>query len=908
MVSEETTNKLKNELVEIVKKPLTDKARINAYNAKYRKWVRIPDLRNEGVNRQFLDNLWAEVTEEFGAEDDAEQKREVERLYNNRIKKFFNYDGSALTLDELSDADFNPGRVTLNKKNLRKDWAEQRALILGWTSELNILPYLAQNVTNNLIEVVDSVDNQLAREIDADELETLELLPQELIKGIRNIRLKENRDKMYDYWERISKLHPKLITAIQELQQAVRDGGESEVADLILQLPNQAVMGGSKPSARGKIADAFEQPKRMEGESEEDFKTRTEMPKRRITPSDAAFLPNYIQEVPAKEVQIFSKGQRFMDWIATIIIGYEIKNKIKGPKLGQKSRDYSDLTGASKRQRTPRMRTSQGSDPDPKRGDWSIHGETVDDKYNPLSSLGPQIVGPRESADMPKPDTINEKIRLPHHVVSEGERKDATSSWEYLDPIFWDSLNDGLDIVIRDFEIDDAKEFVENAITMARNRKMPANEKKLKSKLIRLEKEALKTKGVQDKFHIPLTDWVKDNYKELTGDVDEVNEYTAIFFKKLADIMLLARGQERVQMERNYPLPPKDANTKTPLHSPPADQYSHGKPKPMGLRRTRTQAGRKATKRTDFGSADIQNAIDKVMKLVDAYYFVPILGKSTLFIDQIIPHFSHEMSGDYDFSTLGLLFSNNPAAKQSASIGPNLEANFNYSDLLLISQNLQAEISVENQPDTNAYVEVLEELAQSLKNWSGEERRAAQFASDQLRKYLQGKDEVDALSQYKILGVNANVLFAEWSQGRKENDSIILDIRSWLQGPRFNALVKQREDMGINVTKLTNVAKDILEATSPSKLNNISDIGKSLLLAHDVVRKMQGKEISYGSLSVNSLNDMDYLITKMENKYKVDITTNDVLNIVYSNDSLQSISNNHGLSQDIVYEIKGLCR
>ena len=93
MVSEETTNKLKNELVEIVKKPLTDKARINAYNAKYRKWVRIPDLRNEGVNRQFLDNLWAEVTEEFGAEDDAEQKREVERLYNNRIKKFFNYDG-----------------------------------------------------------------------------------------------------------------------------------------------------------------------------------------------------------------------------------------------------------------------------------------------------------------------------------------------------------------------------------------------------------------------------------------------------------------------------------------------------------------------------------------------------------------------------------------------------------------------------------------------------------------------------------------------------------------------------------------------------------------------------------------------------------------------------------------------
>jgi hypothetical protein len=889
MVSEETTNKLKNELIQIVNKPLTDKARRKAYNDKFRQWVRVPDLTKEGVDRQFLDNLWAQVNEEFGAEDDAEQKREVERLYNNRVKKFFNYDGSALTLNELSDADFNPQRVTLNKKNLRKDWAEQRALILGWTSELNVLPYLAQNVADNLTEVVESVDNQLAREIDADELETLELLPQELIKGIRNIRLSENRDKMYDYWERISKLHPKLITAIQELQQAVRDGGESEVADLILQLPNQAVIGGSKPLPKDRTSEAFEQEKRMEGESEEDFKTRTEMPKRRITPSEAAFLPNYIQEVPAKEVQIFSKGQRLADWIATIIIGYEVKHKIQGPKLGQRSRDYDNLTDASKRRRgAPKTRELESV---PK-----------------SKQITPEKLPSQEEWGSARIQTHTETERLPHHVVSEGERKDATSSWEYLDPIFWDSLNDGLDIVIRDFEVDDARKFVENAITMARNRKMPDNEKKLKSKLIRLEKEALKTKGVQDKFHIPLTDWVKDNYSELTDDVEEVNEYTAIFFKKLADIMLLARGQERVQMERNYPLPPKDADTKTPLHSPPADQYSHGKPKPMGLRRTRAQAGRKATKRENFGSADIQNAIDKVMKLVDAYYFVPILGKSTLFIDQIVPHFSHEMSGDYDFSTLGMLFSNNPAAKQSASIGPNLEANFNYSDLLLIAQNLKAETSVENQPDTNAYVEVLEELAQSLANWSGEERRAAQFASDQLHKYLQGKDELDTLSQYKILDTNANVLFAEWSQGRKENDSIILDIRSWLKGPRFNSLVKQREDMGINTTKLTTVAKDILEATSPDKLNNISDIGKSLLLAHDVVRKMQGKEISYGNLSVNNLNDMDYLITKMENKYKVDITTNDVLNIVYSNDSLQSISNNHGLSQDVVYEIKGLCR
>jgi len=71
---------------------------------------------------------------------------------------------------------------------------------------------------------------------------------------------------------------------------------------------------------------------------------------------------------------------------------------------------------------------------------------------------------------------------------------------------------------------------------------------------------------------------------------------------------------------------------------------------------------------------------------------------------------------------------------------------------------------------------------------------------------------------------------------------------------------------------------------------------------------MKDKEIVYAKLSTNDLDAMNYIITKMENKYKVDVNATDVIGIVYSPNSFKSLSNNYGLSEDVIYEIKGLCR
>jgi len=114
--------------------------------------------------------------------------------------------------------------------------------------------------------------------------------------------------------------------------------------------------------------------------------------------------------------------------------------------------------------------------------------------------------------------------------------------------------------------------------------------------------------------------------------------------------------------------------------------------------------------------------------------------------------------------------------------------------------------------------------------------------------------------------------------------------------------------MGVNVDKFTSAKDTILESTDQDTLNNIPELLEKMLEVHDLVRKMKGEDIIYNRLSINNIDAMDYAITKMETKYNLDITANDVINIVYSDKSFKNISTNYGFSEDIVYEIKGMFR
>ena len=162
------------------------------------------------------------------------------------------------------------------------------------------------------------------------------------------------------------------------------------------------------------------------------------------------------------------------------------------------------------------------------------------------------------------------------------------------------------------------------------------------------------------------------------------------------------KGQERLQMDTNYPEAGKEAGAKTPLSASPAKPGDWGKkPKGPGLKRLRAQGGREAVERTDFGSEEIADKLVELMEVVDKYYFVPILGKSSLFIDGEVPNFSDDLEGNYNFNALAMTFSNNPIARKSAGIGAKLQANFNLEDLEIVATNLKSEITAEKNPNTN---------------------------------------------------------------------------------------------------------------------------------------------------------------------------------------------------------------
>jgi hypothetical protein len=836
MVSDETKEIIVEKFTEIVNKPLTERGMRSAFQRTAQKYLKNMEWRDEGVDLPYLEELWAQILEESEQKGDTEVKA-FERQFNSKIKPFFKYNNKSLNLSDLFDTNFDAEAVTLNPNKIEGDWDEVKSDLDAWIRQQVGAEKIPEKAEKNLMLILEVVDDQIAREISDEELKTIELLPQELVKGIRNIRLTANREIMYKYWEKISKYHEELQDAIRNLQIEVRDGGESPVKDLILQLPGD--------------------------------------------------IPNYIQEVPSKSFPMMKIGQRLMDWVATMLIAYEEEHRVKGPQLPKQSRNYPNLTTASKRRRgAPKTTfTEPIGERDKKHAKGFFHRETE---------------------------------RQPHHKLTQDELNEATAELEFVDPILFDSLQDGLPLAVKTHDLNDAEEFINNVSIMLQKRGLTDMERGLKTKLARIKKEAIKT-DPGDKYYIPMTNWVMDNYPELGDNVAQVEKKTSTFFKLLGDIKLEIKGQERMQMDVSYPPAGKEAGAKTPLSASPAKPGDWGKkPKGPGLKRLRAHGGREAVERTDFGSEDVADKLTELMEIVDKYYFVPILGKSSLFIDRELPNFSDDLEGNYNFNTLAMAFSNNPVAKKSAGIGSRLEANFNLEDLEIIALNLKAEITSEKEPDTNVYVKVLTRLAKSLTEWSEEKERSGQFCADQLHRYLMGKEEENTINEYQINGDNAKVLYDGWlgkksdEDGEEDSiagsDSIILDLREWLEGDRFNSLIKQFEDMGVNVTKYNNAKDTILESTDQDTLNNIPELLEKMLEVHDVIRKMKGQDIIYDKLSINNIDAMDYVITKMENKHKLDITANDVLNIVYSDKSFKNISTNYGFSENIVYEIKGMFR
>lgn len=95
-----------------------------------------------------------------------------------------------------------------------------------------------------------------------------------------------------------------------------------------------------------------------------------------------------------------------------------------------------------------------------------------------------------------------------------------------------------------------------------------------------------------------------------------------------------------------------------------------------------------------------------------------------------------------------------------------------------------------------------------------------------------------------------------------------------------------------------------------AKLENFFNRGQNvplvltkMLLAHDEIRKMLGKDVVYGFYNLE-YNDIDEFILKIHDENKLDLSHMEVTDIVKSYDSHENISKEYGISSDEVYLIK----
>ena len=102
-----------------------------------------------------------------------------------------------------------------------------------------------------------------------------------------------------------------------------------------------------------------------------------------------------------------------------------------------------------------------------------------------------------------------------------------------------------------------------------------------------------------------------------------------------------------------------------------------------------------------------------------------------------------------------------------------------------------------------------------------------------------------------------------------------------------------------------------LQATSKSSKHperNIKKAEKTLLLAHDAIRKMNNKPIYESYLDLEDIEHMDIIVTKIEKEHKMDITAIEIDSIVKSVSSYESLAKNFGVNEDVIYTVKAMFR
>jgi len=520
--------------------------------------------------------------------------------------------------------------------------------------------------------------------------------------------------------------------------------------------------------------------------------------------------------------------------------------------------------------------------------------------------------------NMRQGDLLNESTKDLEDIMTEG----------YVDPILWWVINeelldipvimvDGFNKEWRDFasqgnysELD--TEDVEGKLSQVISKlKKDSPEAE---KAIKVLNELSEVAGDKvDVAYLPAAAWLKEINSNLFNTMDKIEKQTSEFFQKLNGIFIEGEGQFPVSMTSTHP------KHRGRHGGSPATFYAkrglYPVPDAKGLKRPRAQSYVPSKPRT-FKNEKLNDASKVLFKALKDYYWVPLGRSGNHFIEGQKPKFSGDIQGEFPYRLFKFTFGNTPEIRAQKTILSGSADNIKSHTLRKIKDYLTSSTSEKITNGVQNYIVVVEQVVRQLdKIFTDAEDKESNkiWGAGKIGRALKrslSEITLDELEYFKEPLLPLYEKYENIMEKGGEEELPIYSLRTLLMDNNLQNILRSKERFmqKKEFETMIQLVKDIIELTDPERVNSSDEIGKAILKVHDSIRKMENKVVIYDTLYLNDINTTDYIITKMEKEFKLDITSLEINDIVKSCDSFENLSKRFGVGKEVIYVIKGLCR
>ena len=437
-----------------------------------------------------------------------------------------------------------------------------------------------------------------------------------------------------------------------------------------------------------------------------------------------------------------------------------------------------------------------------------------------------------------------------------------------------------------------------------------------KDRLNRVLSELEKTAGEKVTAYLPIANWLKDiEGLKFVDDMDKIERDTGKFFDQLGEIFIEG-GQFPISMDATYPKH-RSADVGGEAATSSFDYGPEGpKPTKTGQRQARAQrfVPAKKTKVVDENFAEIQM---QLFEIINAYYFEPLDKSGNHFVSGDKPKFTDDVKGQFPYRLIEFNFSSTPSAKAEKQLLEGAADEININSLTKIKNYLSSVASEQIHEGIPTYIREVEKTVEALdKIFPNSEEGNKLWGANKIGRALKRSydevnlDEIEPNEEGRGGYFDEPLLPLYEKSENMEGDFPINSLRTFLAGDNLQNILrgKSRFQEPKDSKIVFELIEDIIDLTDPEKYNDNSEVSKAILKVHDSIRRMENKRIVYGTMYLDDVNTMDYIINKMEREFKLDVNSLEINSIVKSYESFENLSKKHGIGKEAVYVIKGLCR